>query len=221
MTADGLSGPVFRGRRRGLMLVLSSPSGAGKTTLSKRLISMNPDVVLSISATTRKPRPGEVDGQDYYFMDEMTFLKKAKAGEFFEWAKVFDRYYGTPKASVEEALDDGRDVVFDIDWQGAQSIAEAAPDDACRVFILPPSLTLLRERLEKRGQDSKDIIDGRMARAKAEIEHWEEYDYVILNDDFSRALEKLSEILHAERLRRIRHPWLDGFVDELMKADEV
>lgn len=220
MTGDGLSGPVFRGRRRGLMLVLSSPSGAGKTTLSKRLISLNPDVVLSISATTRRPRPGEIDGQDYYFMDEETFLKKVEAGEFYEWAKVFDRYYGTPKAPIEEALDEGRDVVFDIDWQGAQSIAQEAPDDAVRVFILPPSLTLLRERLEKRGQDAKNVIDDRMARAKAEIEHWHEYDYVILNDDFSRALDKLTEILHAERLKRVRHPWVEGFVEALMEEEE-
>ena len=146
MSGDGLSGPVFRGRRRGLMLVLSSPSGAGKTTLSKRLISLNPDLVLSISATTRAPRPGEVEGQDYYFLTRKEFEEKIEAGEFYEWAKVFDHYYGTPKAPIEEALDEGRDVVFDIDWQGARSLAKEAPDDVVRVFILPPSLALLRER---------------------------------------------------------------------------
>ncbi|XBQ15524.1 MAG: guanylate kinase [Oceanicaulis sp.] len=215
MSSD-LTGPVFRGQRRGLMYVLSSPSGAGKTTLSKRLISLNPDLVLSVSATTRRPRPGEQDGVDYHFLDEKTFLARAEAGEFYEWAKVFDHYYGTPKAPVEEALDDGRDVVFDIDWQGARLLAEHSPADVVRVFILPPSIKLLRERLKKRAQDSEDIIEGRMARAKAEIEHWSEYEYVVINDDFSRALEKLGEILHAERLKRVRHPWLEGFVEALM-----
>ena len=212
---ETLTGPVFRGRRRGLMLVLSSPSGAGKTTLSKRLIALNPDLVLSVSATTRAPRPGETHGEDYYFMSEDEFLAKVDAGEFYEWAKVFDHYYGTPKTPVEEALEDGRDVVFDIDWQGARAVAKHSPDDVVRIFILPPSLTLLRERLTKRGQDTDEIVEGRMARAKTEIAHWHEYDYVILNDDFSRALDKLSEILHAERLKRVRHPWLEGFVEAL------
>ena len=215
--SESLSGPVFRGQRRGLMYVLSSPSGAGKTTLSKRLIAQNPDLVLSISATTRKPRPGEEHGKDYFFLEEAEFLEKTKQNEFYEWAKVFDHYYGTPKAPVEEALDDGRDVVFDIDWQGARVLAEVAPEDVVRVFILPPSVKLLRERLKKRAQDTDDIIDGRMSRAKSEIEHWAEYDYVVINDDFSRALEKLTEILHAERLRRTRHPWLEGFVEALME----
>lgn len=215
--SEHLSGPVFRGQRRGLMLVLSSPSGAGKTTLSKRLIAQNPDLVLSISATTRKPRPGEEHGKDYFFLEEADFLEKTKQDEFYEWAKVFDHYYGTPKAPVEEALSEGRDVVFDIDWQGARVLAEVAPQDVVRVFILPPSVKLLRERLKKRAQDTDDIIDGRMSRAKSEIEHWAEYDYVVINDDFSRALEKLTEILHAERLRRTRHPWLEGFVDALME----
>jgi guanylate kinase len=217
MPMSHLSGPVFRGRRRGLMLVLSSPSGAGKTTLSRRLISMNPDVVLSISATTRPPRPGEVDGRDYYFMSEADFLAKAENDEFYEYARVFGHYYGTPKGPVEEALEEGRDVVFDVDWQGGRALAAGAEKDTVKVFILPPSLTLLRDRLTKRAQDSEQVIDGRMARAKNEIEHWNEYDYVILNDDFSEALERLSLILHAERLRRVRHPWLEGFVEELMK----
>ena len=216
MSAD-LSGPVFRGQRRGLMYVLSSPSGAGKTTLSKRLIAQNPDLVLSVSYTTRKPRPGEEHGKDYFFTDEASFLEMAGEGAFHEWAKVFDHYYGTPKAEVDEALSDGRDVVFDIDWQGARALAKSAPEDVVRVFILPPSLALLRDRLQKRAQDSDEVIDGRMARAKEEIEHWHEYDYVVLNDDFSRALEKLSDILQAERLKRTRHPWVAGFVDALMK----
>ena len=217
MTGDHLTGPAFRGQRRGLMLVLSSPSGAGKTTLSQRLIAQNPDLVLSVSTTTRTPRPGERDGVDYHFTDEDTFLKRAFAGEFYEWAKVFDHYYGTPRGPVEDALDDGRDVVFDIDWQGARKLTEQAPDDVVRIFILPPSLTLLRERLKKRAQDSDEIINGRMERAKSEIAHWSEYDYVVVNDDFARTLEKLNQILHAERLRRTRHPWLDGFVGELME----
>ena len=216
MSGD-LSGPVFRGQRRGLMYVLSSPSGAGKTTLSKRLISMNPDLVLSVSYTTRQPRPGEDHGVDYYFTDEATFLEKAGAGDFHEWAKVFDHYYGTPKAEVDEALSEGRDVVFDIDWQGARALAKSAPADVVRVFILPPSLALLRDRLKKRAQDTDEVIDGRMSRAKEEIEHWDEYDYVVLNDDFSRALEKLADILKAERNKRNRHPWLTGFVEALMK----
>jgi len=217
MSNDGYSGPIFRGRRRGVLIALSSPSGAGKTTLSKRLLTQNPDIVLSISATTRKPRPGEVDGQDYEFLSVDDFKARAEEGYFFEWAEVFGRYYGTPKTPVMEAIDEGRDVIFDIDWQGAQKIAEQAPDDTVRIFILPPSLELLEDRLRKRGQDSDEIIQDRMARAKDEISHWDEYDYVIVNDDFATALEKLNQILHAERLKRTRHPWLTGFVTELMK----
>jgi guanylate kinase len=219
MSSDGFSGPIFRGRRRGLLLALSSPSGAGKTTLSKRLIAQNPDVVLSISTTTRAPRPGEQDGVDYFFTDEKTFMAQAEAGEFFEWAKVFDHYYGTPKAPVMDAIDEGRDVIFDIDWQGARLIAEQAPEETVRVFILPPSLALLEDRLRKRGQDTAEIIAGRMARAKAEIEHWDEYDYVIVNDEFARALDKLTLILHAERWRTSRHPWLNSFVEALMNEE--
>ena len=217
MSSDGHSGPIFRGRRRGVLLALSSPSGAGKTTLSKRLLSQNPDVILSVSATTRQPRPGEVDGQDYHFLSVEDFKDKIEAGEFFEWAEVFGRYYGTPKTPVMEAVEEGRDVVFDIDWQGAQALAEQAPEDTVRIFILPPSLELLEDRLRKRGQDTPDVIKGRMERAKDEISHWHEYDYVIVNDDFARALEKLNQILHAERLKRMRHPWLEDFVGAIME----
>lgn len=217
MSSDGFSGTIFRGRRRGVLIALSSPSGAGKTTLSKRLLSQNPDVVLSISCTTRKPRPGEINGQDYDFISVDEFKKRIDEDYFFEWAEVFGRYYGTPKTPVLEAIDEGRDVIFDIDWQGAQIIADQAPEDAVRIFILPPSLALLEDRLRKRGQDSDEVICDRMNRAKDEISHWDEYDYVIVNDDFARALEKLNQALHAERLKRNRHPWLGGFVDALMK----
>ena len=198
-------------------MALSSPSGAGKTTLSKRLLSQNPDVVLSVSTTTRPPRPGEVDGQDYFFVSDEIFKQQIEENEFFEWAEVFGYYYGTPKTPVMDAVSEGRDVIFDIDWQGAQAIAEQAPEDTVRVFILPPSLELLEDRLTKRGQDAQDVIDGRMARAKGEIEHWDEYDYVIVNDDFARALEKLNLILHAERWKQSRHPWLNEFVEAIME----
>ena len=217
MSNDGYSGPIFRGRRRGVLINLSSPSGAGKTTLAKRLLTQNPDIVLSISATTRAPRPGEVDGQDYEFLSVETFKQRIEEGYFFEWAEVFGRYYGTPKTPVMEAIDEGRDVIFDIDWQGAQIIADQAPADTVRIFILPPSLALLEDRLRKRGQDSDEAIRDRMNRAKDEISHWDEYDYVIVNDDFARALEKLNQALHAERLKRNRHPWLGEFVDALME----
>ena len=216
MSSDGYSGPIFRGRRRGVLIALSSPSGAGKTTLSKRLLSQNPDVVLSVSATTRPARPGEINGQDYDFVSVDEFKQRCEEDSFFEWAEVFGRYYGTPKTPVMEAIDEGRDVIFDIDWQGAQKVAAQAPDDTVRIFILPPSLELLEDRLRKRGQDTEEVIKSRMDRAKDEISHWHEYDYVIVNDDFARALEKLNEILHAERLKRNRHPWLGEFVDSLM-----
>lgn len=215
MSSDG-SIPIFRGRRRGVLLAVCGPSGAGKTTLCKRVLTQNPDVVLSVSATTRKARPGEINGQDYEFIAEDEFKSRIDEDYFFEWAEVFGRYYGTPKTPVLNAIDDGRDVIFDIDWQGAQIIAKEAPADTVRVFILPPSLELLEDRLRKRGQDSEEIIEDRMARAKDEISHWGEYDYVIVNDDYARALEKLNQILHAERLKRSRHPWLGGFVDAIM-----
>lgn len=216
MSAE-LRGPTGRGTRRGLMLILSSPSGTGKTTLAHRLIDQNPDLVWSVSATTRTPRPKEVDGEDYFFLSQEEFQTRVKAGEFFEHAEVFGRHYGTLKAPVEDALSMGRDVIFDIDWQGAQKLAEQAPHDVVRVFLLPPSLRLLRDRLERRGQDSPDVIDKRMAQAKDEIAHWGEYDYVVINDEFSRALEELAVILRAERLKRTRHPWLGGFVGALLE----
>jgi len=219
MSNSAGSAPRHRGGRRGMMLVLSSPSGAGKTTLSKRLIAQNPDVVLSVSTTTRAPRPGENDGEHYDFVDEAHFKSLIDQDGFYEWAQVFDHYYGSPRAPVEEALTEGRDVVFDIDWQGAQKLAEQALDDVVRVFILPPSIRLLEDRLRKRGQDSEAVIADRMARARAEISHWEEYDYVIVNEDFAGALDELDRILHAERLKRARRPWLKRFVGGLMASD--
>jgi guanylate kinase len=199
------------------MLILSSPSGTGKTTLAHRLIDQNPDLVWSVSATTRSPRKDEVDGEDYFFLSEDDFNARAAAGDFFEHAEVFGRRYGTLKAPVEDALSMGRDVIFDIDWQGAKLLSEQAPQDVVRVFLLPPSLKLLKDRLVRRGQDSQDVIDARMAQAKAEITHWAEYDYVVINDEFARALEELTAILRAARLKRLRHPWLDGFVEALLE----
>lgn len=216
MSAD-LRGPTGRGTRRGLMLILSSPSGTGKTTLAHRLIDQNPDLVWSVSATTRSPRPQEVDGEDYFFLSQDAFEAKVEAGEFLEHAEVFGRRYGTLKAPVEDALSMGRDVIFDIDWQGAQKLAAEAPHDVVRIFLLPPSLRLLRDRLERRGQDDEDVIDKRMGQAKDEIAHWGEYDYVVINDEFSRALEELAVILRAERLKRLRHPWLGDFVGALLE----
>ena len=216
MGAD-LRGPRGRGTRRGIMLILSSPSGTGKTTLAHRLIDQNPDLVWSVSATTRPSRPGETDGEDYFFLSNADFEARASAGEFFEHAEVFGRRYGTLKAPVEDALSEGRDVIFDIDWQGAKLLSEQAPQDVVRIFLLPPSLRLLKDRLVRRGQDSPDVIDSRMAQAKAEIAHWGEYDYVVINDEFARALEELTAILRAERLKRLRHPWLGDFVDALLE----
>jgi len=214
---DHLSGQVFHAQRRGFMLVLSSPSGAGKTTLSRRLLIKHPDLTRSVSVTTRKPRPGEKHGEDYYFINQEDFTRKINTHEFYEWAKVFNHYYGTPKSPVKTALDKGRDVVFDIDWQGAQALADSAPEDVVRVFILPPSLELLHDRLIKRAQDTDKVIERRMNGAKAEIKHWGEYDYVLINDDFSQTLEELDLILKAERFKRSRHPWLKGFVGTLME----
>lgn len=216
MSAD-LRGPRGRGTRRGIMLILSSPSGTGKTTLAHRLIDQNPDLVWSVSATTRQPRPGETDGEDYFFLSGEDFRAKVDAGEFFEHAEVFGRSYGTLKAPVEDALSMGRDVIFDIDWQGAKLLANQAPQDVVRIFLLPPSLKLLKDRLVRRGQDSEEVVEARMAQAKAEIAHWAEYDYVVINDEFSRALEELIAILRAERLKRLRHPWLDDFVEALIE----
>ena len=202
--------------RRGLMLVISSPSGAGKTSLSRRLVADHADLELSISATTRGPRPGEHDGREYHFVDRPRFDAMVAEDAFLEWAEVHEHRYGSPKAPVMAALDAGRDVLFDIDWQGAMSIAAAAPGDVVRVFILPPSMADLSRRLHARAQDAEDVIARRLGRAYGEIAMWKEYDYVILNDDFDHAYADLAHIYHAERLKRARNPWLKPFVTKLL-----
>src|ERR1700744_4107412 len=185
--------------RRGLMFVLSSPSGAGKTTLSRMLIAETPDLQMSVSVTTRPMRPGEVEGKDYYFVDQKRFEAMVNGGELLEWAQVFGNRYGTPRAPVEAALSQGRDILFDIDWQGTQQLHAKAGEDPLRVFILPPSLAELERRLRGRGTDSDDVIARRMERAVAEISHWAEYDYVLVNQDAEACLGEVRTILGAER----------------------
>ena len=201
--------------RRGLLFVLSSPSGAGKSTLSKMLLDADDNISLSVSYTTRPPRPGEVDGQHYHFTDTATFKKMAADGEFLEWAHVFGHRYGTPKAPVESALADGCDVLFDIDWQGAQQLYQEAGPDVVRVFILPPSIEELERRLHTRAQDSDQVIADRMSRAKSEIGHWDGYDYVLINDNVENCFAKVQQILTAERMKRRRQKGLIGFVRDL------
>jgi guanylate kinase len=202
--------------RRGLLLVISSPSGAGKTSLTRRLLADHADLTLSISMTTRAPRPGESDGREYHFISREAFRRMVDAGDFLEWAEVHEHFYGTPKAPVLEALAAGLDVIFDIDWQGARSIAAAAPEDVARVFVLPPSMEDLSRRLHARAQDDEAVIRRRLGRSKGEIAMWEEYDYVIVNDDFDGAYVELVHVYHAERLRRVRNPWLSAFVEDLI-----
>lgn len=202
--------------RRGLMFILSSPSGAGKTTLADRILKKDGEIVLSISATTRTRRPGEVHGQDYYFVSEDEFMRLRDNGEFLEWANVFGHYYGTPRALVEETLRQGKDVLFDIDWQGAQQLDEVAGEDVCKVFILPPSRDELERRLRKRAQDSEDVVQKRMAKADAEMSHWAEYDYVIVNYQLDESEELLRAILFGERLKRRRQIGLAAIVKEMM-----
>ncbi len=204
--------------RRGLLLVISSPSGAGKTTLAKRLLEADHGIAMSVSVTTRKPRPGEVDGKDYFFVDEAKFLRMRDAGELLEWARVFDNYYGTPRAPVEEQVHRGRDVLFDIDWQGTQQLSETMAADLVRVFILPPSGEALEARLKGRNQDAPETVARRMAAASAEISHWPEYDYVIVNADLERSVKGLMSILVAERLKRARLLGLSDFVREMQAA---
>jgi guanylate kinase len=204
-------------RRRGLMLVISSPSGVGKTSLSRRLVADHPDLDLSISMTTRDPRPGEREGREYFFVSREQFMAEVAAGSFLEWAEVHGHCSGTPRGPVMASLAAGRDVMFDIDWQGARAIASAATEDTVRVFILPPSLGEMVRRIHARAGDTDEMIRRRLETAKEEFPKWEEYDYVIVNDDFDGAYAELAHVYHAERLRRDRNPWLSEFVGELLE----
>jgi guanylate kinase len=213
--------PGFDGvERRGLMFVLSSPSGAGKTTLTRLLIDRMPGLQLSVSATTRPMRPGEVDGKDYMFVDKPRFEAMAHNNELLEWATVFDNRYGTPRAPVEAALSAGQDVLFDIDWQGTQQLREKARADVVSVFILPPSAYDLEKRLHTRAQDSDAVIRGRMSRATHEMSHWAEYDYIVINHDVEEAYGEVQSILKAERLKRERRTGLTSFVRGLQQELE-
>ena len=204
-------------KRRGVLFILSSPSGAGKSTIARKLLASDDNLAMSVSATTRPIRPGEVDGVDYHFVDLERFREMVAAGEFLEWAHVFGHRYGTPKGHIRAALKEGQDFLFDIDWQGTQQLYQKLETDVVRVFILPPSIDELRRRLTGRGTDSADVIAARMERARGEISHWDGYDYVVVNDDVEACFEKVREVLHAERMKRARQTGLIGFVRELMK----
>lgn len=203
-------------RRRGVLFVLSSPSGAGKSTIARKLLAAEPGLSMSVSATTRAPRAGEVDGKDYHFVDLDRFREMASNHEFLEWAHVFGNRYGTPRAPVDAMLTAGKDVLFDIDWQGAQQLFQIAGGDVVRVFVLPPSMAELRHRLVSRNTDTMEVIDGRMARAAAEVSHWDGYDYVLVNDDVDECFRKVQTILAAERLKRSRQTGVIGFIRKLM-----
>ena len=203
-------------RRRGLLIVLSSPSGAGKSTISRMLLAADPDVTMSVSATTRPKRPGERDDVDYHFVDDTEFDRLIESGEFVEWAPVFGHRYGTPKAPVKAALKAGRDILFDIDWQGTQQLQAAMGEDLVTIFILPPSMAELERRLHSRGTDSDEVIASRMGRAAGEISHWPEYEYVLVNRDTAECLAEVRSIVAAERLKRSRQIGLVAFVRELV-----
>jgi guanylate kinase len=201
------------------MFILSSPSGTGKTTIARRLLEHDAEIRMSVSVTTRPIRPGEIDGRDYHFAAQERFDRMVEAEEFMEWAHVFGHSYGTPKAQIRAGLKTGQDFLFDIDWQGTQQLFQKAETDVVRVFLLPPSLDELRRRLTSRGTDSAEVIAGRMARAQAEISHWDGYDYVVVNDDIRACFDKVVQILAAERLSRARQTGLIGFVRELMRPE--
>jgi guanylate kinase len=218
MTAGGAD---FNGvERRGLMFVLSSPSGAGKTTLSRMLVSETPALQMSVSATTRTKRPGEVDGKDYYFVDQTEFDAMLAKNELLEWATVFGNRYGTPRAPVDAALASGSDVLFDIDWHGTQQLRSRSPNDVVSVFILPPSVAALEQRLHTRAQDSDEVIRGRMRKAGDEMSHFDAYDYIVVNDNIGIAFEAVKSILRAEQLKRDRQVGLSGFVQTLRRQLE-
>jgi guanylate kinase len=216
MTASGFDGV----ERRGLMFVLSSPSGAGKTTLSRMLIAETPALQMSVSATTRPKRPGEVNGKDYFFVDDTQFEAMVANSELLEWATVFDNRYGTPRAPVEAALSAGQDVLFDIDWQGTQQLRDRSPKDVVSVFILPPSVSALEQRLHTRAQDSEEVIRGRMRKAGDEMSRFDAYDYIVVNDNIGIAFEAVRSILRAEQLKRERQVGLSDFVLRLRRQLE-
>ena len=208
--------PKDHGDRRGLMLVISSPSGAGKTTLARKLMDEFDDIKLSVSATTRDPRPGEIDGKDYHFKSRQDFREMISRREFLEWALVFDNLYGTPRADTERLLEAGHDVLFDVDWQGADALHDQMPRDVVSVFVLPPSIEALKARLATRPGSTDEIVERRMRDAKAEMRHWRRYDYAIVNDDLDVAYQRLKRILLVERLKRLRQLSLEDHVRELM-----
>lgn len=207
--------------RRGLLFVLSSPSGAGKTTLSRRLLEQYKDaekhetIVLSVSVTTRAMRAGEVHGKDYFFIDDAAYKQMVERGELLEHAQVFDYHYGTPEKFVCDNIEKGIDVLFDIDWQGTKQLTQKMPDDLVSIFILPPSMVELERRLRARAQDAEDVVQKRMSKARAEISHWQEYDYVLINQDIDQTHERINAILRAERLKRVRQEGLANFIEKL------
>ena len=211
-----MSPPILR---RGLMLVLSSPSGAGKTTISRRLLAQDPEITMSVSVTTRQPRPGEVEGKDYTFVDHARFDRMVEEGALLEHARVFGNMYGTPSQPVFAALEAGRDVLFDIDWQGTQQLSGKARTDVVRIFILPPSTEELEKRLRTRALDTDEVVAARMSKASEEMSHWAEYDYVVVNVDVEESLTKVNAILAAERLRRERQVGMAEFVNRLRGVD--
>lgn len=206
-------------KRRGMMIVLSSPSGAGKTTLAKCILSLDKNIINSISCTTRPRREGEIDKVDYYFVNKENFNKMMRNDEFLEYAKVFDNFYGTPKAPVSEALENGKDIIFDIDWQGTQKLAQFARADLVSIFVLPPSLKELHHRLQSRAQDATEVIEKRMREATNEMSHWAEYDYVIINYSLEESINQLHSIIIAERLKRTRQVGIGSFIDTLREID--
>ena len=216
MSSDGQAG---HSPRRGLLLMVVAPSGVGKTSLTRRLIADHPDLHLSLSYTTREPRPGEHDARDYHFVDRATFDQMIDEDAFLEWAEVYGNRYGSPKAPIVAALENGQSALFDIDDHGAKTIAGQMPEDSVLVYLLPPSLAEMQRRLTARSQDSDEVIRKRIARAKDEVSLWDTFDYVLLNDDFDRTYADLAHIFHAERLKRARNPWIGGFVQGLLEEE--